>query len=79
MICGLFANKVETLKFETLDLIRKLKTSNAKIGGFGAPAKGNTLLNYYELNENEIQLIADNTKIKQGKLTPGSHIPIISD
>ena len=74
-----FGKKVEALKSETLDLIRQLKMSNATIGGFGAPAKGNTLLNYYDLNEENIQFIADNTKLKQGKLTPGSHIPIISD
>lgn len=74
-----FSQKIEVLKIETLDIIKKLKMSNAKIGGFGAPAKGNTLLNYYKLSKNEIQSIADNTELKQGKLTPGTHIPIISD
>ena len=59
--------------------IRKLKKSNATLGGFGAPAKGNTLLNYYGLNQGEIQFIADNTVLKHGKYTPGTHIPIISD
>lgn len=49
------------------------------IGGFGAPAKGNTFLNYLGLNSSQITLIADNTVEKIGKMTPGSHIPIVTD
>ena len=50
-----------------------------EIGGFCAPAKGNTLLNYLEADTSMIGYIADNNPLKQGKVTPGSHIPIISD
>ena len=73
-----FSIKIEQLKSQTLNIINDLLKSN-RIGGFGAPAKGNTLLNFYNLTSNEINSIADNTKLKQGKITPGSHIPIISD
>ena len=75
----LFGGLIENIKNETIDLIRKLKKANATLGGFGAPAKGNTLLNFYGLNQEEIQFIADNTVLKHGKYTPGTHIPIISD
>ena len=50
-----------------------------EIGGYCAPAKGNTLLNYLEINETLISYIADNNTLKQSKFTPGSHIQIISD
>ena len=49
------------------------------IGGFGAPAKGNTLLNFFELNEDKIKKISENNLKKINKYTPGSHIKIISD
>ena len=49
------------------------------MGGYGAPAKGNTLLNYVGLTAKEIECVAETSKIKQGLLTPGSHIPIVSE
>ena len=60
-------------------MLNNLKKSGFRIGAFGAPAMGNTLLNYYELNPQFIKCIADNTELKQNKITPGSHIPITSD
>lgn len=74
-----FDDNIKKLKEETLKLINKLKLNGNSIGGFGAPAKGNTLLTYYGLSSNDIKFIADNTKLKYGKYTPGSHIPIIND
>lgn len=75
----LFAESIKKIKTETWSLLNKFKSSGLRIGGFGAPAKGNTLLNHYEISTNEIECIADNTTLKQGKLTPGSHIPIVDD
>ena len=48
-----------------------------KVVGFGAAAKGNTLLNYAGIRSDLIQEIADNAKSKQGLFMPGSHIPIV--
>ena len=47
--------------------------------GAGAAAKGNTFLNYCHIDQKLIQCITDNTEFKQGKFTPGSHIPIYSE
>jgi len=74
-----YAKKVEKVKKDVLQLINKIQKRGAHIGGFGAPAKGNTLLNYFGLTAKEIEYIAENNTIKQGLVTPGTHIPIISD
>jgi SAM-dependent methyltransferase len=74
-----FANDVENIKKEVLSIIQKIKKERKKIGAFGAPAKGNTLLNYFEITPEIIPYVAENNHLKQGMLTPGSHIPIISD
>jgi hypothetical protein len=50
-----------------------------KVLGIGAATKGNTFLNYCRLDADIISVIADASPLKIGKLTPGSHIPIISD
>ena len=41
--------------------------------------KGNTMLNFLGLDKNQIKAVADNTPLKIGKLTPGTHIPIVTD
>jgi hypothetical protein len=74
-----FDDNIKELKSNTLSLINNLKLEGNRIGGFGAPAKGNTLLTYYGLSSKHIEVIADNTKLKYGKFTPGSHIPIVND
>jgi hypothetical protein len=74
-----YAKKVEDVKQKVLLLLQELSHSGFGIGGFGAPAKGNTLLNYFGISTKQVQYIAENNMIKQGKLTPGSHIPIVSD
>ena len=49
-----------------------------RVIGYGAPAKGNTLLNYFEINNRQIEMIVDDAETKQGKFTPGSRIPIVA-
>jgi hypothetical protein len=46
--------------------------------GYGAPAKGNTLLSFLELGPATIEYIVDRSPLKQGLYTPGSHIPILA-
>jgi len=74
-----FAEKVKTIREEILNYLQYLKLNDKKIGAFGAPAKGNTMLNYLGVNSDLIIAVADNTPLKIGKFTPGSHIPIVSD
>ena len=45
--------------------------------GYGAPAKGNTLLSFLDLGPQVIAYIADRSPLKQGRYTPGTHIPVV--
>ena len=74
-----FAERVFKNKKQTLEIIDEIIERGGTIGGFGAPAKGNTLLNFLKLNESKIHKISENNKKKIGKYTPGSHIEVISD
>lgn len=74
-----YAQNVEGIKKDVLRLVKKILESGAHLGGYGAPAKGNTLLNYFELTPQIIECIAETNEIKQGLVTPGSHIPIVSE
>jgi hypothetical protein len=71
-----FAVRVEKMKQELTGLLRSLKTSGARIAGYGAPAKGNTLLNHFQIGSDLIEFIVDRSPYKHGMYTPGSHIPV---
>ncbi len=58
--------------------IIRIKKSGFKIAGYAASAKSTTALNFCGINNNHLDYIADNTKEKIGKFTPGTHIPIVS-
>ena len=60
------------------NLHQALKANVKKVVGYGAPAKGNTLLQYAGITNDEISYITDNAPSKQNKYTPGTHIPIVS-
>ena len=73
-----FVTKTKKNKLIFKKFIHKIKNNNNVIGAYGASAKGNTLLNYYELTNKEINYSFDNTDIKINKYLPGSNIKIIS-
>jgi len=70
-----FGEKVENIKSEMRDKVDKLKQNGYKMVAFGASAKGNTMLNYFEL---DLDYIVDDNEMKWGYLTPGRNIPICS-
>jgi len=74
-----FAENVKQHKKEFLELLRGLKKQGNKIVGIGAPAKGNTILNYCKINTDLIDYMTEKSKIKPGHYTPGMHIPIIEE
>jgi len=78
MVYRKFAERVEKLKEDLVSLLQKLKSENKKVIGYGAAAKGNTLLNYYHIGPELIEFIADLSPMKQNKFTPGTHIPVYS-
>lgn len=73
-----FANKILENKARLTALLTKIKLQNKKIVGFGAPAKGNTLLNYFKIGTDILDYIIDDSPFKQGLYTPGTHIPVFS-
>ena len=72
-----FAKKVDNIRKNVRKNIKKLKENNAKIIGYGSPAKATTALNYFGISE-EIDFIIEDNKLKQGKYLPGMKIPIKS-
>ena len=73
-----FQKRAEETKFKLLEYLITKKKEGKKILGYGAAAKGCTLLNYAGIKSDLIPAVADGAKSKQGKFLPGSHIPIIT-
>lgn len=71
-----FSKNVSQLKNELLEFITQAKKSGKTIAGYGAPAKGNTLLNYCGISSDYISFTVDRSPHKQGHYLPGTHIPI---
>lgn len=72
-----FGKRPEVVKKDLLALLKKLKKEGKKIVGYGASAKGNTLLQYCGIGPETLDYIVDTTPSKQGKYTPGTHIPVL--
>jgi hypothetical protein len=73
-----FARTTETIKRDIFQFLSHLKRDGRTIVGYGAPAKGNTLLNYCGIGSDFIDYTVDRSPHKQGKYLPGTHIPIYS-
>ncbi|OGE78153.1 MAG: hypothetical protein A2751_03255 [Candidatus Doudnabacteria bacterium RIFCSPHIGHO2_01_FULL_46_14] len=71
------AEKIENLKKEVKDLVNDLKARGKRIIGYGAPAKGNTLLNYYRIGADILDYATEELPSKIGLYTPGTHIPVV--
>ncbi len=72
-----FKQNVERAKQQLRSTIIGLtKISQKRVVGYGATSKSTTVLNYCELTPDDIEYISDTTPIKQGKLSPGVHIPV---
>lgn len=71
-----FGNKVERLRSELVELLRKLKAAGKRIAVYGASAKGSTLLNYCGIGNETCDYVVDRSTVKQGLYTPGTHLRI---
>ncbi|NIU02279.1 MAG: methyltransferase, partial [Nitrosopumilaceae archaeon] len=72
-----FAKDVQNFRHEIIDLLTSLKNSGKHIAGYGAPAKGNTLLNYCGIDTRFLDFTVDKNPLKVGKYTPGMHLPVL--
>jgi hypothetical protein len=73
-----FSEKVKETKRKLLEFLIEAKRAGKTICGYGAPGKGNTLLNYCGIRTDFLDYTVDRNPYKQGKFTPGTHIPIFS-
>jgi len=71
-----FAERVKATKRNLLEFLIREKNNGKRIVGYGAPAKGNTLLNYCGIRTDFIDYTVDRSPHKQSKYLPGTHIPI---
>jgi len=74
-----FARRVKTIRRDLLGFLKRIRIQDKAIIGYGASAKGNVLLNYCNITTDILKYIVDSTPYKQGKYTPGTHIPIYSE
>ena len=61
-----------------VNILKSLKKKNKKIISYGATYKSTTVFNYCNIGKNFLDYVIDTTTNKQGKFTPGKHVPIIS-
>jgi len=73
-----FGNRVRRIRDDLASLLRELKAAGRSIAAYGASAKGSTLLNFYGLGADTLDFVADRSTAKQGRLTPGTHLPIVA-
>ena len=71
-----FQHSCEKIKISFLEFLLEAKKANKKVIGYGAAAKGSTLLNYSGVKDDLIEYVCDGAEFKQNKYMPGSHIPI---
>lgn len=74
-----FSIKIQERRYKLKDLLINLKNQGKKIYAYGAPVKGNTLLNYMEIDNNLIEKVVEINPYKVGTYTPGSYIPVIEE
>lgn len=74
-----FSQEVQRNRRELMWLLHSLKKEGKSIVGVSAPAKGMTLLNYCRIGNDLLDVITEKSKLKIGRVTPGTHIPVVPD
>ena len=74
----LSANRCDETKRKLLEFLIEARSAGKTVAGYGAPGKGNTLLNYCGIRTDFIDYTVDRNPYKQGKFLPGTHIPIFA-
>jgi SAM-dependent methyltransferase len=74
-----FARRIEVMKTENLAYLDAAKAAGKRVFGFGAPVKGNTLLNYFGVGTDRISCLVEKNELRRGLYSPGMHIPIVME
>jgi hypothetical protein len=72
-----FAKQVEETKRKILEVLIEARRAGKRVVGYGAPGKGNTLLNYCGIRTDFIEFTVDRNPYKHGRFLPGTHIPVM--
>ena len=72
-----FTDNVNKIKNDLINLLTKLKNDGKKVVAYGATSKSTTVTNYFGITPDLVECIYDTTPIKQNKLSPGAHIPVL--
>ena len=73
-----FAQRVATAREDLISLLEELRATGATVAGYGAAAKGSTLLNYAHIDTGMVSFVVDRNDHKQGLFMPGTHQPIVA-
>jgi hypothetical protein len=72
-----FAERAKKIKRDLHETLTNLASRGERVAGYGAPAKGNTLLGFLDIGPDLLPYIVDKSPLKQGLYTPGTHIPVV--
>jgi novobiocin biosynthesis protein NovU/D-mycarose 3-C-methyltransferase len=73
-----FARNVDASKWALRRCLEFFRSEGKSVAGYGAPAKGNTLLNYCQIDPSLMAFTVDKSPLKVGRFTPGTHVPILA-
>lgn len=71
------AERIERIKSQLHAAIGEVRRAGGRVVGYGAPAKASTLLSILKMGPEHLDYVADKNTLKQGRLTPGTHVPIV--
>jgi SAM-dependent methyltransferase len=74
-----FAERIRLMKEANLSFLHHRKSEGKRIYGFGAPVKGNTLLNYFGIGTETIDCLVERNILRKGLYSPGKHIPVVME
>jgi SAM-dependent methyltransferase len=74
-----FASRAQENRDKLVEIVDSLTSNGERLYAFGAPAKGNTLLNYCGFNTDQFEVATEKSDLKIGLFTPGSHIPVVDE
>lgn len=72
-----FARRIEEMKKQNIAYLATQRSAGKRIFGMGAPVKGNTLLNYFGIGPQIIEVLVEKNELRRGLYSPGMHIPIV--
>lgn len=74
-----FQEKIDDIRFSLMQFLMQCKKEKKTIAGYGAAAKGNTLINYFGIRSDMLPFVVDTSPRKQGSFLPGSRIPVVGE